>query len=69
MGAEGGRGGFPAAQQRPQRGDNETQTGLKVQKPFLSQWEHILDTHASSLSCMLLSALAALARAVPGKCP
>lgn len=42
------QGSFPAIQHQPQRGDNETQTGLKVQKPFLSQWEHILDTHSSS---------------------
>lgn len=42
------RGSFPAMQDQPQRRDNETQTGLKVQKPFLSQWEHILDTHSSS---------------------
>lgn len=44
----GGEGSFPAIQHLPQRGDNETQTGLKVQKPFLSHWEHVLDAHSSS---------------------
>lgn len=65
---KGVKGSFPAIQHPPQRGDNETQTGLKVQKPFLSHWEHVLDAHSIVLSCMLLSALAA-ERSVPGKCP
>lgn len=42
------QGIFPAMQHQPQRGDNKTQTGLVVQKPFPSQWEHVLDTHSSS---------------------
>lgn len=45
---KGVEGSFPAIQHPPQQGDNETQTGLKVQKPFLSHWEHVLDAHSSS---------------------
>lgn len=56
---------FPAIQQQPQRRDNETQTGLVVQKPFLSQWEHVLDTHSSSF--VLYVAICASCR-VEGVC-
>lgn len=33
---------------QPQRRDNETHTGLAVQKPFCSQWKRVLDAHSSS---------------------
>lgn len=59
------QGIFPAIQHQPQRGDNETQTGLVVQKPFLSQWEHVLDTHSSSF--VLYVAICASCR-VEGVC-
>lgn len=55
----------PAIQHQPQRRDNETQTGLVVQKPFLSQWEHVLDTHSSSF--VLYVAICASCR-VEGVC-
>lgn len=59
---EGVQGSFPAIQHQPQRGDNETQTGLVVQKPFPSQWEHVLDTHSSSF--VLYVAISASCRMV-----
>lgn len=55
------RGIFPAIQPEPQRRDNETQTGLVVQKPFPSQWEHVLDTHSNSF--VLYVAICASCRA------
>lgn len=59
------QGIFPAIQPQPLRRDNETQTGLVVQKSLPSQWEHVLDTHFSSF--VLYVAICASCR-VEGVC-